>query len=93
MEFEPKRHFLANGSASNFVAKEAQNWSGGDGRIRILIAAMIAGNPKRAHSKAFCAVALAILIVVTLAVLATRKKTPPARVAPLHPSTFIPSVR
>ncbi len=62
---------------------------GGDRRIRISNADMIAGNPKPARSKAFCAIALAILIVVTMAVLATHKKTPPMRVAPLHPSTFI----
>lgn len=66
---------------------------GGCCRIRILIAVMIAGNPKPARCLAFCAVAFAILVVVTMAVLATHKKTPPMRVAPLRPSTFIATTR
>jgi hypothetical protein len=54
---------------------------------------MIAGNPKRARSKAFCAIVLAILIVATVAVIATRKKTPPMRVTPIHPSMLVPFTR
>ena len=66
---------------------------GGCCRIRILIAGMIAGNPRPARCMAFCAVAFAILVAVTMAVLASHKKTPPVRVAPLHPSTFIAMTR
>jgi hypothetical protein len=66
-----------------------RNCGGGVFSIRILLGIMFAGNPKPARAKAFCAIALAIVIAAALAVLATRKKTPPMRVEPLHPSIFM----
>ena len=49
---------------------------------------MIAGNPKSGRTMAACAVVLVLLIVVSAAFVAMRKKTPPLIGVPLHPSTF-----
>jgi hypothetical protein len=47
---------------------------------------MIAGNPKSSRTFAACALVLALLIIMSAAFIATRKKTAPDRVVPLHPS-------
>lgn len=50
---------------------------------------MIAGNPKAGRTVAAFAVALVLLIFVSTAFIAMRKRMPPMRVVPLHPSTFV----
>jgi hypothetical protein len=49
---------------------------------------MIAGNPKSCRTLAACAVVLVLLIVVSTAFIAARKRAAPVRVVPLHPSIF-----
>jgi len=50
---------------------------------------MIVGNPKSGRTMAACGLVLIILLAITTALVATRKKTPPTNVAPLHPSTIV----
>ncbi len=57
-------------------------------QISISPAVMIVGNPKSGRTMAACAVVLVLLIVVSAAFVAMRKKTPPLIGVPLHPSTF-----
>jgi hypothetical protein len=62
-------------------------------RIGISIEAMIAGNPKAGRKVAAFAIVLILVIVVSTALIAMRKKTAPLKVVPMHPSTLILSAR
>jgi hypothetical protein len=55
--------------------------------------AMIAGNPKSCRTWAALAVALILLIMVSTAFIASRKKTAPFKALPLRPSTLVLSYR
>jgi hypothetical protein len=64
-----------------------------DSKLASQLPVMIAGNPKSCRTIAACAVVLVLLIVVSTAFIAMRKRTAPLKVVPLHPSTFILSAR
>jgi hypothetical protein len=54
---------------------------------------MIVGNPKACRTMAAFGVVLLLLIVLSTAIIAMRKRTAPLKVVPLHPSTFALGVR
>lgn len=56
---------------------------------------MIAGNPKSGRTMVTCSLALLLLILVTTALVALRKRTAPERQPPLplHPSTLFVMIR
>lgn len=58
-------------------------------RIGISTVAMIAGNPKQGRTIAAFAVVLILVIVVSTAVIAMRKRTAPLKVVPLRPSVLV----
>jgi hypothetical protein len=64
-----------------------------DSKLASQLPVMIAGNPKSCRTIAACAVVLVLLIVVSTALIAMRKRTAPLKVVPLHPSTFMLSNR
>jgi hypothetical protein len=49
---------------------------------------MIAGNPRCGRMLAAVAVALLLLIMVSTAIIAERKRNPPVKTIPIHPSAF-----
>jgi hypothetical protein len=60
----------------------------------ILVEAMIAGNPRSGRTMAACTIALVLALVVSAALIAMRKKTPPTKgIPPLHPSTIFLAAR
>jgi len=58
------------------------------------VADMIAGNPKTGRKMVTCSVALLLLILVSAAFIAMRKRVAPQRQPPLplHPSSLVVSI-
>jgi len=54
---------------------------------------MIAGNPKAGRKFAAFAIVIILVIVVSTALIAMRKKTAPLKVVPMHPSILVLSAR
>jgi len=57
--------------------------------MRILVAGVIAGNPKAGRRVAIAAVALLLAMILLTAFVAFRKRTAPLQQPPLHPSPAI----
>jgi len=57
--------------------------------MRIIVAGVIAGNPKTGRGVAAAAVALLLAMILFTALVAFRKRTAPLQQPPLHPAPAI----